>query len=723
MAPPIDFVNNLPATRRADLPAEDQECVICFHEFQDDPSTGSSSLGEKNDDRVAEAAVRLPCSHLYGRECLRLWLDTHNTCPVCKTEVYPGHGASPDGVDVSFQRIDALLDRYERRRAAIDRVRDEVRISRNGGTLRGDPQHGTVSSNGYMSRLRNPGLSELVDGFENRRDDLILGVEDGANGPIRPHERRFIDSSAQMPDTGVQERPGLLSELRLAEQAGQGASNEAEAHHRQQRSTARSELQRNEAEAQGEGQNLVRESSIADAMRLRQEIYHHERAAQDLQFIQGRAALSSQPAPYRNHASTNPLRPRSGDQHYNTNQQQTSTSEQETFQRSQDRTRAPSTRLRAPRTVALEQVEARMQQVIEGATDVGPRSNALQERLNGMTQVIDRGGLLQPYPSTWFSNLPSDPGQTDRGTWRPAQTPSSTPAQGVAPIAARTKSHEPQTPQSGQTSRPESAESRQGRERLRLELLQRSADARYTAAVERLTSLRITGFLTTTLGTGQIPELISRTGIPQPEEALAEYQCAFTELQNAAAAVEGRQPPKNVFATNALRPTAAPTTVLPTGPEAATSTVAAPPPAPLLGRATPAQSNRSPEYGSMNRRQQRIHSPTPVKEPHPPPGSRAPVTIQRSRRRRSPVRYPELRLATDAPPSSSSSRSRGNDLASLRWEVEPETRRRLRELTGRDDVDPRGGVTSGFMGGSTVVEPDYRDSRFRRISWRNSGAR
>merc|ERR1740129_2725667 len=47
-----------------------RECVICFEE---------NVIGSK--------VARLPCGHVFHRECIEGWLNKHCTCPVCRYEL------------------------------------------------------------------------------------------------------------------------------------------------------------------------------------------------------------------------------------------------------------------------------------------------------------------------------------------------------------------------------------------------------------------------------------------------------------------------------------------------------------------------------------------------------------------------------------------------------------------------------------------------------------
>ena len=48
---------------------DDDCCVICFAPFE-------------NGDRVG----RLPCTHIFHVDCLKVWLQRKNSCPLCQTQ-------------------------------------------------------------------------------------------------------------------------------------------------------------------------------------------------------------------------------------------------------------------------------------------------------------------------------------------------------------------------------------------------------------------------------------------------------------------------------------------------------------------------------------------------------------------------------------------------------------------------------------------------------------
>lgn len=85
-----NFVNQLPIVSRADL-VYGKRCGIC-REIYGTNITGSGI--------VTEDAVRLPCGHEFGFECLSTWLspkESKNSCPLCRRELFPAASEVEDG--------------------------------------------------------------------------------------------------------------------------------------------------------------------------------------------------------------------------------------------------------------------------------------------------------------------------------------------------------------------------------------------------------------------------------------------------------------------------------------------------------------------------------------------------------------------------------------------------------------------------------------------------
>lgn len=77
-----EFVAQLPTVSSADL-VYGNRCGICREAY------GTNITGS---DIVTEDAVRLPCGHEFGHDCLSTWLSPEqgkNSCPLCRAELFP----------------------------------------------------------------------------------------------------------------------------------------------------------------------------------------------------------------------------------------------------------------------------------------------------------------------------------------------------------------------------------------------------------------------------------------------------------------------------------------------------------------------------------------------------------------------------------------------------------------------------------------------------------
>lgn len=61
---------------------KDDVCPICLASFQTEDETVTTAQM----DRISEIRT---CKHLFCTPCISRWLSTHNSCPMCKQEVYP----------------------------------------------------------------------------------------------------------------------------------------------------------------------------------------------------------------------------------------------------------------------------------------------------------------------------------------------------------------------------------------------------------------------------------------------------------------------------------------------------------------------------------------------------------------------------------------------------------------------------------------------------------
>lgn len=74
------FLSQLLNVKNVVQAGEGEDCIICREPY----GTPSSDTGP------AEKQIRLPCDgkHTVGSDCIKTWLQDHNTCPICRHEVF-----------------------------------------------------------------------------------------------------------------------------------------------------------------------------------------------------------------------------------------------------------------------------------------------------------------------------------------------------------------------------------------------------------------------------------------------------------------------------------------------------------------------------------------------------------------------------------------------------------------------------------------------------------
>ena len=86
------FLRQLLATQnQVSSDEKHSQCSICLENCGEmAPETG-----------LIERAVRLPCEHVVGSGCITQWLQTNNTCPICRRVFFPAESGR-DTADLDF---------------------------------------------------------------------------------------------------------------------------------------------------------------------------------------------------------------------------------------------------------------------------------------------------------------------------------------------------------------------------------------------------------------------------------------------------------------------------------------------------------------------------------------------------------------------------------------------------------------------------------------------
>jgi len=105
-------IDSLPVIKiDSNMKVDAHRCSVCFEDFE-----------------LGTSALKLPCKHLYHKDCVTTWLKEHNTCPICRFELEVDETEYPD-----YER--------ERRERMIARGYSQDEISSNSETSASESQH------------------------------------------------------------------------------------------------------------------------------------------------------------------------------------------------------------------------------------------------------------------------------------------------------------------------------------------------------------------------------------------------------------------------------------------------------------------------------------------------------------------------------------------------------------------------------------------------------
>jgi hypothetical protein len=88
------------------VPDDDTDCPICLEKFTSAPSTPSDTTesdsmsltdGVTDEDAESHVPLQMPCcNNVFCHRCINTWLNSGNTCPTCRVQLFEGSESEPE---------------------------------------------------------------------------------------------------------------------------------------------------------------------------------------------------------------------------------------------------------------------------------------------------------------------------------------------------------------------------------------------------------------------------------------------------------------------------------------------------------------------------------------------------------------------------------------------------------------------------------------------------
>ncbi|ODV76791.1 uncharacterized protein CANTADRAFT_33361, partial [Suhomyces tanzawaensis NRRL Y-17324] len=219
--------NSFPGVEEKDL-GEVQNCSICFEKFEklvvspepsddevitkkrrtDSGLTSTATLDNEREDSSTNTttdpkylvdyrgtfehiAVKMPCNHVFGKDCLFEWLKLHTTCPLCRSSV-----AEPGSNEGNVSTFDLPVNGVE------GLSNSNLRVVNNDTT----PMSG-IDSSGLRRVLRSGSALPEEDEGENNALSSIIGYLRRQRNGVTPPEPLFpTGMSSRRTERGIETR-------------------------------------------------------------------------------------------------------------------------------------------------------------------------------------------------------------------------------------------------------------------------------------------------------------------------------------------------------------------------------------------------------------------------------------------------------------------------------------------------------------------------------------
>lgn len=186
-----DALPRVVVTKEDQLDDINSKCMVCFEEF-----------------KAGMRATRMFCGHLFCTNCIREWLRTANSCPICRFELATDSQEYEEG---RLQRMRGRVTRLKGGELMMMRVPELKRLMRALG----------VSGEGCLEKvdlIRQLGATPGIELTHDRKD--IFYEESELQSLEMPHLRSLMERYRMKPPTGdmneAEERAAALNHFAAA---------------------------------------------------------------------------------------------------------------------------------------------------------------------------------------------------------------------------------------------------------------------------------------------------------------------------------------------------------------------------------------------------------------------------------------------------------------------------------------------------------------------------
>lgn len=160
------------------------------------PLSGNTTTETSEEPEYKHTPVKLPCSHIFGRDCLYEWLKTKNSCPLCRKVVHEDHHQPNVPERLNVPNIESFMNPSTRERPMV------VSFDRTTSTLSAVPSPATdpgtnntitdrrthfhqIDPFRSFGRLRNEEVRRELANLDNLNTDALFpsGVMSGRTRP------------------------------------------------------------------------------------------------------------------------------------------------------------------------------------------------------------------------------------------------------------------------------------------------------------------------------------------------------------------------------------------------------------------------------------------------------------------------------------------------------------------------------------------------------------